>query len=178
MKSARTWSVLLVLCSVHPAWAAKAHEHGVAALDIAVEQARITLQLETPLDGLLGFERAPRTDAERKAADAAVAKLRAAASLFRIDPAAGCTLAGVELDSAALKLGLAATAPGAAKDGHADLDATVSFSCQAGHKAAYIDVELFSAFPRMARLEVQVAGASGQQKATLRRPAKRVQLQR
>jgi hypothetical protein len=176
MKSARTWCALLALCSAAPAWAGKAHEHGVAALDIAVEPARITLQLEAPLDSLLGYERAPRTDAERKAADAAVAKLRAAAGLFRIDPAAGCTLAGVELESAALKLG--SPAPAAAADGHADLDATVTFSCQDGTKAAFIDVDLFTAFARLSLLNVQVAGAKAQQKLTLRRPAQRVQLQR
>ena len=51
-----------------PAWAAKAHQHGVARLDVAVEATRVTLYLDTPLDNLLGFERAPRTDAERKAA--------------------------------------------------------------------------------------------------------------
>lgn len=149
----------------------------MAALDVAVEPGRITLQLDTPLDSLLGFERAPRTDAERKAADAAVARLRAGAALFRIDPAAACTLAGVELASPALKLGPPAAAAASGGE-HADLEALFSFDCQASAKAAYVDVELFGAFSRMARLDVQVAGAAGQRKATLRRPAKRVQLQR
>lgn len=169
-----TWCVLLTLCWAVPAWAGKAHEHGVARLDVAVEAGRITLQLETPLDNLLGFERAPRTDAERKSADAAVAKLRAAAGLFSIDPAAGCTLASVELESPALKLGRAA----AAADGHADLDATIRFTCQAGAKAAFIDTELFSAFARFSRIEVQVAGPQAQRQLTLKRPAKRLLLQR
>ena len=66
----------------------------MAKLDVAVEPSRVTLELDTPLDNLLGFERAPRTDAERQQADAAVAKLKAAAGLFRIDNAAGCTLPG------------------------------------------------------------------------------------
>jgi hypothetical protein len=43
----------------------KAHVHGVATLDIAVEARKITVQLESPLDNLLGYERTPRTDAER-----------------------------------------------------------------------------------------------------------------
>ena len=68
----------------------------------------LSIDFETPLDNLLGYERAPRTDAERRAADAAVAKLKAADTLFTIDPAAQCTLDSAALNSAALKLGKAA----------------------------------------------------------------------
>ena len=187
-------------CLATPVWAGKAHEHGVARLDIAIDAGGITLELTTPLDNLLGFERGPRTDAERKVADAALAKLRAAAGLFSIDPAAGCTLASVELRSAALKLGAteAAGAPRASgtagtagtqstagtsgtsgtAGGHADLDATVAFRCIAAAKATFVDTELFSSFARFSRIDVQVAAAQGQRQTTLKRPAKRVLLQR
>jgi hypothetical protein len=178
----QNWCVLWMLCCAAPAWAAKAHEHGTARLDITVETGRITLQLEMPLDVLLGFERPPRSDAERQRADAAVARLRAAGGLFRIDAAAGCTLASVELASAALKLGAAPAAArpvaGSAVDTHAEIDANISFTCQAGAQAGFIDTELFSAFDRLARLDVQVAGMHGQRQTTLQRPAKRVALKR
>jgi Protein of unknown function (DUF2796) len=65
-----------------------AHVHGGARLDIAVEPRRILLFFETPLDNLVGFERAPRTDAERRRADEAVARLKAGDQMFRFDPAA------------------------------------------------------------------------------------------
>ena len=87
---------VVALAAAGPALAGKAHEHGTAQLDIAVAAGRVSIDFETPLDNLLGFEREPRTDAERQRADAAVAQLRAADRLFRIDPAAGCTLAKVE----------------------------------------------------------------------------------
>ena len=102
------------------------HEHGVVHLDVAVEGRRIILLMESPLDNLLGFERAPRDVAERRRADAAVAKLKAADKLFAIDGAAQCKLTKVELSSAALKLGPAAE-PGA--DGHADIDGSFEFDC-------------------------------------------------
>lgn len=191
MKRGWTWCALLMQCLATPVWAGKAHEHGVARLDIAIDAGGITLELTTPLDNLLGFERGPRTDAERKVADAALAKLRAAAGLFSIDPAAGCTLASVELRSAALKLGAteAAGAPRASgtagtagtadtSGGHADLDATVAFRCIAAAKATFVDTELFSSFARFSRIDVQVAAAQGQRQTTLKRPAKRVLLQR
>lgn len=166
--------LLLAACACAAHAAGPAHVHGVARLDIAVDTQRITLHLESPLDNLLGYERAPRTDAERRQADALLARLRAADTMFRIDPAAGCTLAQVELASAALKLG--PPAPG--EDGHADLDADVSFNCLDAGKAAFIEVALFDAAARLQRLEVQVAGPQGQFRRDLVRPGRRIRLTR
>lgn len=165
----------LLICAAAPLThaAEKAHQHGAAKLDIAVEATKLTLELECPLDNLLAFERAPRTDAERKQADAAVARLRAGDAMFKVDPAAQCTLAKVELASAALKLGQ----PDAKddKEGHADIDATFEFNCIDAGKAGYIDVGLFD-FKRLQRLEVQVATPRGQFKRDLKRPATRIVL--
>jgi len=169
--SAATLWLTAAACAAGPA--EHAHVHGLARLDVAVEAKRITLQLDTPLDNLLGFERAPRTPAERRQAEAAIAQLKAAATLFRIDPAAGCTLAQVALTSAALKLGT--PDPADATSGHADLDGSFEFACTAGAKAGYIDTTLF-AFPTLRQVEVQVAAPTGQFKCTLTRAASRIVL--
>ena len=169
------WPALFAVPVIASA-AGQAHEHGALKLDIAVEAGKLTLQMESPLDNLVGFERAPRNDAERKRVDAALARLKAGEALFAIDPAAQCKLASVELESAVLKLGDAAKEH--ADDEHADIDAAFEFECQDAAKAAYIDVGLFQAFKGMARIEVQVVTAKGQSKHTLKRPAKRVVLKR
>jgi hypothetical protein len=161
------WLVALAV----PAWAGKAHEHGAARLDIAAEAGTLNLSLDTPLDGLLGFERAPRSDAEKRAVEKLVATLRAADALFVIDPAAQCRLASVELSSAALGLGPVAAGP---SDGHGDLEAEFGFRCQGA--PAFVEVGLFKAFPRMARLDVQTATPKGQRKQVLKRPARRIDL--
>lgn len=166
------------------AWAGKAHEHGIARLDVAVDPARVTLLLEMPLDTLLGFERAPRTDAERAQADAVVAKFKDAAALFRVDPAAQCSAPAVRLVSSALGLGAAAAAPAPApapppaKEGHDDLEATIEFTCPQGAMAGFLELKLFDAFPRLKRVDVQAATRKGQVKATLKRPDSRVPLAR
>ena len=153
--------------------AGPAHVHGVARLDIAIEATRLSVQLEMPLENLLGFERAPRTDAERRQADAVIARLRAAGAMFVIDPAARCKPATVELESAALKLG--SPEPKATQAGHADVDGSFEFACVDATKAAYIDVGLFE-FARLQRLEVQVAAPRGQFKRELKRPNRRIVL--
>jgi hypothetical protein len=182
--SRNAWVLAGAMAVASLAHAGKAHEHGVARLDIGVEAGRVVVALDMPLDNLVGFERAPRTDAERAAVAAAVAKLREAATLFRIDGAAGCTAGKVELVAAAFGLGAAPTpaaaaAPAPAQDhGHADLEGSYEFTCTAGARAGFVETGLFEAFPRLKRLEVQVATPRGQMKATLRRPNARIALAR
>jgi hypothetical protein len=172
----RLMPLLLILSTMVPtAYAAGAHEHGVVKLDVAVEGSRVLIDLDSPLDNLLGFEHAPRSDAERAKADAAVKRLRDAATLFRIDGSAGCTLATVNLQSAPLQLG---KKPASANDAHGDLEGSFEFKCRAGAKAAFLEVGLFDAFPQVKRIDLQVATPKGQMKATLRRPATRVMLVR
>lgn len=174
MKTIVTIAAAVALFAQLPAaQAAKAHVHGIAKLDIAVEATKLSLHLDSPLDNLIGFERAPRTDAERKQVDAAVAKLKDAATMFRIDPAAQCKPASVELASAALKLGQ--PDPEEANSGHADIDASFAFDCVDASKAAYVDVGLFG-FSHLQGLEVQVASPAGQFKRDLKRPAVRIRL--
>jgi hypothetical protein len=168
-------AVIGALLLATPAWAGKPHQHGVAQLDIAVETGKVTIDFESPLDNLVGFERAPRTDAERQRSDAAVATLKAADTLLRIDPAARCSLAKVTLNSAPLQLGT--PDPKAATDGHADLDASFEFACKGG-TPGFVEVGLFEAFARLQRIEVQTATARGQTRAVLKRPDKRVGLPR
>ena len=166
--------LIVLMIAAAPALAAPAHQHGVATLDVGVEPSRVMLELDTPLDNLLGFERAPRSDAERERAEGLVKKLKAADGLFRIDSAAGCTLAKVTLVSPVL--GLGGEVPD--KEGHADLQGRFEFACKAGNKAGFVEVGLFDAFASLKRIDLQVVTPRGQLKATLVKPASRVALVR
>jgi hypothetical protein len=170
------------------AQAAKPHQHGVAELEIAVDRSRISLRLDVPLDNLLGFERAPRTDAERSQAQAVVKQLSDATTLVRMDSAAGCSVTRVALESAELGLPESPVAPAldakedhkpVGKDnGHADLVADYEFTCADTTKARAVNLGLFETFPRLRRIEVQTVTPRGQLKAVLVRPNGRVALAR
>lgn len=113
-------TALALALSATAAWSAsKAHEHGAQKLDIAVEGDRLTIDMEAPLGKLLGFERTPHNDAERKAAADVLSRLRAGDGLFTPDAAAACTLARPEVKAPVLE----AASAGAAKGEHADLEA-------------------------------------------------------
>ncbi|MGJ3703920.1 DUF2796 domain-containing protein [Variovorax sp. AFSI2.2] len=144
-----------------------AHVHGQLKLDVAIDGPTVVINMETPLDNIVGFERAPKTDAEKKTAEDAVAQLRAADKLFAIDPAANCKLGPVDLRSGALGLGKPDPSE---PEGHADLDATFSFNCTNAAAAKFIDVNLFAAFKGTRQIDAQIASAQGQFKRQLKRP--------
>ncbi|MBL8329945.1 MAG: DUF2796 domain-containing protein [Rubrivivax sp.] len=173
-----------------PVLAGKAHEHGVARADVGVEAGVITVSLDLPLEVLVGFERAPRTDAERTAVAAALGKLQESTRIVRIDTGGGCGTAKVNLVAPLWGVGAAApaatasaataTATATAKAGgeHGDLQASYEFRCSNTDRAAQLDLGLFDAFARLKRIEVQAVTRQGQMKLVLRRPNGRVTLPR
>ena len=162
------WSApwLLALPAALPAQE-HGHEHGVVRLDVAVQAHALSVQLEAPLDSVLGFEHKPRSASERAAADAMQARLKDAAALLRPDAAAQCRLTRAEVES-----------PATDSDGHADIDARYEFDCRQPERLATLDLGLFEAFPRIRRIEVQVAGPKRQSGQTLKRPARLLRLDR
>jgi hypothetical protein len=151
--------------------APRAHVHGQLKLDVVIEGPTVVIEMESPLDNFVGFEHAPKTDDEKKIAESAVAQLRAADQLFKIDPAANCKLGPVTLRSAALGLGKAETHAG---EGHADLDGTFAFNCTNAAAAKFIDLGLFTAFKGARQVDAQIVSPQGQFKRTLKRPSARL----
>ncbi|RZI94243.1 MAG: DUF2796 domain-containing protein [Variovorax sp.] len=144
-----------------------AHVHGLLKLDVSIDGPTLTVAIDSPLDNLLGFERAPRTEAEKKTVEQAVAQLRNAGALFKIDPAAGCKVGQIDLEAPVIGLG-SARAEGAAA--HADLEGSVTFRCADAARARFIDVELFGAFRNLRQIDAQIASPQGQFQRTLKRP--------
>lgn len=177
----------LVLALPTAAQAHKAHQHGFGKLEVAVAADGIEIRLDAALDGFVGFERAPRTDAERQRVREAEARLRDGAALFGVDPAAGCTFKDMTLQAPVLGWGAPAGPTGAAAapavkpaggDEHADLEAEYRFDCRDGARAGFVEVGLYAAFPRLRRIEAEAVTPRGQMKRELRRPESRLALTR
>ncbi len=137
---------------------------------------------------LLGFERGPRSAAERQAVRAMSLRFHAGATLFVPTAAAGCTLLSSELAFAVIEPNLlAAPAAGAVaaqaapatstsaspapapapKNEHADLDATVGFLGAQPAALKGVDVRLFQAFSRLRQLDTALATGKAQRGARL-----------
>ena len=169
------------IAAAGPTWAQRgpaAHVHGQVQANVAVQGNKLSVQLEIPLDSLLGFEHRPRTTAQRQAAAAAVQQLKSAAAWLKPDAAALCTLSSSDINTQALEPAKPDTKKQEPAQDHADVDAAYEFTCAAPDKLAGLDIGLMAVFKRIQRIDVQVAGAKTQSKQTLRQPASRVLLVR
>jgi len=146
-----------------------AHVHGAVNLNVAIEGKHVTLQLEAPLDSLVGFEHAPRTDEQKQAVQGMFERFDAPQSLFGFAPAARCTLKSGSAESDALKAG--AGEPTKGGEEHADLDGSFVFECEQVKAVDSIDLSgLLAAFTRISRIDAVVVAPGVQAKRVVKRP--------
>ncbi|MBL8428717.1 MAG: DUF2796 domain-containing protein [Dechloromonas sp.] len=155
----RSLVLLLGLILSLPVLSAPAHVHGEAKLEITIDGNVLAIHLESPLDGLLGFERVPRTAAEKQAVQAMKSILEQPDRLFQITREGECTALAPQIESPVL-----AAKPG---DGHLDLDAEYRWQCAKPSALRDISTRLFGEFPRLKRITVEFVGPSGQKSGRL-----------
>ena len=163
------------------AHAHEAHEHGAAKLNIAVDGARVSIALESPLANLLPFEHSPATLEQQTQVKDIARRMYQAERLFQLTPAAECSLEKVMLASEKLSAGMLDpnAPPDFAQDGggytghkadkeeHGDLDADFAFTCAKPEKLNSVDVLLFAAWPKLKKIAVQAITPKGQRAASL-----------
>lgn len=78
-----------------------AHEHGVGALNIAVDGSTVAMEFHAPGADIVGFEYVAESDADIATIEAAIDVLSVPLELFRVPAAAACTIeeVSVELES-------------------------------------------------------------------------------
>ena len=170
--------------------ALSAHAHGRAKLMVATDGRLLTLEFESPLENLVGFEHAPRNEQQRTALLRMSETLEKADGLFVPTVAARCVLQSVKLESPVLdalspradaaKGKPAAKAAGDKKaahgagEGHAELEGIIVFRCENPDQLRDLDVKLFERFVGLKRLDVAVATAKGQKSVRLSASTHRV----
>lgn len=149
-----------------------AHEHGVARLNLVLDDRELLVELDSPAANLLGFEHAPATDDERRQAAAVRDTLGQPLTWLGLAPAAGCEVAERDIEGAALQ----ADADdhdhdhdddhGDAEHSHAahsDIDARYRLACASPEALQALDLSaFFERFPGTERLLVQLIGPNGQ----------------
>ncbi|MDC8011113.1 DUF2796 domain-containing protein [Tahibacter soli] len=139
------------------------HEHGAATLAVTLEGDRLELALGAPGASIVGFERAPRDDAERAALARAQALLAAPAQWIALPAAAGCAL-----ESSAADFDTAGE--------HADFDVRAAWRCTAPARLTTLDLTLFERFARLERVTANLVLPDRQDSRTLARGAARLVL--
>ncbi len=135
-----------------------AHVHGQATLDLAVDGGTVTLALTTPAINVLGFERAPRTAAERAKQEAALQRLRTqGAQLLRFDATLGCTVAPQAVRVVE------------ERSGHGEVRAQYRIACKKPVAGKPIRFGFSAAFPGIDRVAIQLVSDTAQVGATISR---------
>jgi hypothetical protein len=170
----RTCSLILsALLAAAPALAAdkgasRAHHHGAARLDVTLDGGALQIALDSPADNFLGFEHAPRTDAQKKTVARVEQQLREPGKLFTPVAAAGCQAQPTRVE---IKL-----PPPGSKETHSEIETEWRWQCAQPAALAHVDVGLFKAFPRLKELRVQIVTAHGQKAAVLKPGAVRLKI--
>lgn len=176
MAKCKFFLLLLILFAPFSLMAAEAHVHGVATLQLALDDSMLHLNLSSPLDSLLGFEHQPRTEKQKAAVRHMADQLHQAERLFQPTVAARCTLKTYSLESPVLETGKHKEHDhkGHEHEGHdhADLNAEFVFYCAKPNELRDLEVNLFTYFPGLLRLKTEAATPRGQSAAILT-PSKR-----
>jgi len=154
---------LIPLMLVPVAFAQQPHQHGVVALNVAIDQRVLFIELITPLHDAAGFEHWPPGDeGEQAALDRAVGVMSDPHSVFSIPAAAKCKLKEVDvklpgdISAAGDDFSAEPTAPDPEGEAHVDLTILYRFKCKAPANLAQIRVHLFRLFPDLQSIQANL----------------------
>lgn len=134
-----------------------AHEHGSAQLNLALDGRTLELEFASPAMNLLGFEHAPRDEADKALVVAARGGLSQPLVLFGVPTAAACQVVRQELEGELLEEEQTEALE------HSEIRATYRLDCAKPGALAGLDLSaLFEAFPATQRIQVQLIGPHGQ----------------
>ena len=145
----------------------EAHEHGVAELNIVLDQSVIVIQLLSPAVNLVGFEHAPRDDEQKLLIENTLVTLNQGDKLFEFPSSAGCQLESADvqssLDNDHEEHGehdhedeLADSHSDNEEDTHSEFEANYEFECKDLASINQIDTTLFELFPLTEEIAVQL----------------------
>lgn len=174
-------AVLLSLMLVAPAAMAHdhrhhgAHVHGQANVDLAVDGPVLELALTAPGLGILDFERAPASEAERAALAKALGIFKAG-TWVATPAAAGCRREDAQ--GSAEGFSAAVPAPTDGEHRHAGFTASVRLRCSQPAALRWVDITLPTEFSGLHQVVVNALGPNGQSRSELTACQQRVELAR
>lgn len=124
-----------------------AHKHGEAQVSVAVDQGKVMLNVEFTQESLVGFEYAPKTDAEKKALADAQKKVTSA-SLLAWEKDLGC-----KESSSDVKV--------VYEGEHAEVKFHGEYACTGLGKGKKLTFKLKEVFPKVAKVHVEFVPAEG-----------------
>ncbi|MDR3290154.1 MAG: DUF2796 domain-containing protein [Rickettsiales bacterium] len=136
---------LLILCLLSTVFAEEhKHEHGISSINVVVEKNNVSIEIDAPFDDFLGFEHKPENNEEEQEVKKMSIKLKKAN--FFVLPS--CKLQSVELEKYS-----------PSGEEHDDIEVEYSYKCS---KISTMEIKIFSEFPNVKKLKIQVVGKKSQ----------------
>lgn len=157
-----------VVCGIGLSWAAAgttkkrhqhgAHEHGTAAVNIAIEERTATVEFTAPADSVVGFEHQAKSAADQTKQAMALDRLRHNIdSMVVVDPALGCRFSPTKVDVVQQDAE------------HAEVLGTFAVSCHTPLAGSKVRFGFTKTFPRIQTVNVQLVGVTQQVGASIKR---------
>ncbi len=145
-----------------------AHVHGVAHLNLALENNELYIEIKSPAANIVGFEHSPETEKEKKAVKEAVQTLKAGDKLIIFS-----SHAGVVLKESRVMTGMENESDHESEHNHSETDhhnhqeaednkqhsefeVVYHFDCTHPKKLNFIDVMLFDRYKGIEKIKAQI----------------------
>lgn len=142
------------------------HEHGNVTFNVALEGQQLIVELDAPADNVVGFEHAPRTDAEKARIRDQAAWLQAGKELIAFSPAAACRFQEAKLDAPEWKEG----------ESHAEYEVRLTYRCDQPQRLEWLQLSLLSGLQEVHEARVNLVTPSRQGSETVKSADTRVKL--
>jgi hypothetical protein len=149
----------------------KAHDHGSAQLDVAIDGQTVTADFEAPADPIIGFEYAPKTAADRAKVTAALNKLRASGAQIVVLPAsAACKQVSADAHHEV-------EGGGTGKETHSEVHVEFKFQCAKPLKGGMLTTNAPTLYPELREVKVQLVSGTQQTGGTIKKGAAGLKIQ-
>lgn len=162
----------------------RAHEHGVARLELFKLATELQISFYATGSDILGFEHQSQNQTEAETVKKAIALLAQPDKLFAID-GAKCDLKAHQSNLTELQKHSASKDEHSREhedehqhqhSGHSDIEASYQFSCKTATAPVTVKVHLFSLFPELQKINSSWITDRGQSAATLSATENRISL--
>ena len=190
---AETGEVQKQAATTTPKRSAESHTHGDAELAVVLEGNVVTIELDTPLYNLLGFEHAPKTEVQKTTASRAEKNLGQGEGFFIFNQGAGCELISNTQDIHLFEHESREdehdnhhdeehheedSEDAHDEETHKDVILQYEFQCQEPSSLSNVSVNLFEFFSELSEIDVTYLGPSTQRQVKMTQDNSQMDMQR
>ena len=146
----------------------KSHMHGVSELNIVSENNTIEMELISPSANFLGFEHRPKSEAQQAKLDQLIKQLNLAQQLFEFSGSANCDVRQTNIESELLQSDAGHGHKRHDEESHSGFHVEYKAICKNRQDLTDIKVNLFSYFPGMETINVQLITENAQRSMVLK----------